>query len=327
MKHSYLLLTMLTICLILTSSNSTTNNALAQTKKKLKAVNNSTSSTKNITTKVKVPYIIEVDNESAKNGVTITLAVNAVTIIRCPEEPVKFLPGSTVGIDVFQAAEFDKNLGRNEIYVRPRIAGINTNLVIEFASGPTIIYFKIIEVEGGNNAGDFTGEVVIKNSYYTNTLAETKNSLLASNKELDTLKSRIQELEKQLKEKATSSCQEDRLTTLRLIEDSVIFTSKKNTIAEANVSISQIGRVQKVKGGWIINIAIENRSKNFLSLDSVESPSSKVLTTWSLPKKLSPKAETKTSFFLEIQDETFSEMPNELTLLISGTPLKLKTSY
>lgn len=188
-----------------------------------------------------------------------------------------------------------------------------------------ILYFKIIEVNGGNNAGDFTGEVVIKNSHYKDLLADSQASLLASNKEVDKLKSRIQELEKQSLEKVTSACQEDRLTTLRLVEDAVIFTSQKNTIGQSNLRVSQIGRVQKVKGGWIVSLAIENRSKDFLSLETVESTSGKVITTWSLPKKLSPKAETKISFFIE--DENLSQMPNELTLLVSGSPLKVKTSY
>ncbi|KAF0250343.1 MAG: hypothetical protein FD167_254 [bacterium] len=320
-------------CLLILVIAGTNNNAFAQTqtKKKLKAVetSNNTASTKSSI--IKVPYIVEIDGESAKNGSVITLAVNAITIIRCPEEPVNFYLGSSIGVDAFQAAEFDKALGRNEIYVRPRVAGINTNLAIEFASGPIVIYFKIIEVTGGNNAGDFTGEVVIKNSRYKDLLAETKASLLASNKETEKLKSRIQELEKQSLEKATSLCQEDKLTTLRLVEDAVIFTTKKNTIKQANVSVSQIGRVQKVKGGWIISLAIENRSKDFLSLETVESASGKVITSWTLPKKLSPKAETKMSVLIEDENlkdlKETSKIPNELTLLINGSPLKVKTSY
>ena len=332
----------LIICIILVVAIAK-DSVLAQSKKKLKAVeaNSSIKTTANI----KVPYIVEIDTESAKNGVTITLATNAVTIIRCPEEPVNFLPGSTIGIDVFQAADFEKDLGRNEIYVRPRVAGINTNLAIEFASGPIVIYFKIIEVPGGNNAGDFTGEVVIKNSHYKNELIETKSSLASTTKDNESLKARIAELEKQLKEKVVSSCQEDRLTTLRLVEDSVIFITKKNTVQQSNIAISQLGRVQKVKGGWILNLAIENKGKDFLSLDSLETNLGKVLTTWSLPKKLSPKVETKLSLFIEdqpLEPQSQSQSPLqsalqaqsplqngqiELTLLISGSPIKLKTSY
>lgn len=322
MKRNYLLLNIIITLSVLLGINNT---ALAQTKKKLKTLDKSVSVGANsLSTKAKVPYIVEIDNESAKNGNVITLAVNAITIIRCPEEPVNFYLGSSVGIDAFEAAEFDKSLGRHEIYVRPRVAGINTNLAIEFASGPIVIYFKIIEVTGGNNAGDFTGEVVIKNSYYENALAEAKNNLLAANKELENFKSRVQQLEKQLQEKTVSTCQEDRLTTLRLIEDSVIFTSKKNTITQNNIVLSQLGRVQKVKGGWIVNLAIENKSKDFLSLEKVESFSSNVFSTWSLPKKLSPKAETKTSFFIE--DENLSQL-QELTIVVSGNSLKLKLSY
>ncbi len=333
-KRAYLLTIICLMCSLLTllivGAN---NNALAQTqtKNKLKGVEASNNRASTKSSIIKVPYVVEIDGESAKNGSVITLAVNAITIIRCPEEPVNFYLGSSIGIDAFQAAEFDKALGRNEIYVRPRVAGINTNLAIEFASGPIVIYFKIIEVNGGNNAGDFTGEVVIKNSHYKDLLAETKASLLASNKEAEKLKSRIQELEKQSLEKATSLCQEDKLTTLRLVEDAVIFTTKKNTIKQANVSVSQIGRVQKVKGGWIVSLAIENRSKDFLSLETLESPSGKVITSWTLPKKLSPKAETKMSVLIEDENlkdlKETSKIPNELTLLLNGSPLKVKTSY
>jgi len=300
----------------------------AQSNKKIKAVNNlEANKTINSSTSssTKVPYMLEINEDSARNGAVITLAVNAITIIRCPEEPVNFYLGSTIGIDAFQAAEFDKELGRNEIYVRPRIAGTHTNLVIEFASGPMVIYFKVLELKNGNNAGDFTGEVVIKNIYYKDKLADTEKQLLASNEENTSLKTKIAELEKQLQEKVSAACQEDKLTTLRLIEDSIVFVSEKNTVQQGSVRISQVGRVQRVKTGFVISFALENRSKDFLSLDQLTSPSGNILTTWALPKRLSPKATTKTSLLIETED--LKEIPSEITFLVSGTPLKLKPSY
>ena len=298
----------------------------AQSNKKIKAVNNlEANKTISTSSSTKVPYMLEINEDSARNGAVITLAVNAITIIRCPEEPVNFYLGSSIGIDAFQAAEFDKELGRNEIYVRPRIAGTHTNLVIEFASGPMVIYFKVLELKNGNNAGDFTGEVVIKNIYYKDKLADTEKQLLASNEENTSLKTKIAELEKQLQEKVSAACQEDKLTTLRLIEDSIVFVSEKNTVQQGSVRISQVGRVQRVKTGFVISFALENRSKDFLSLDQLTSPSGNVLTTWALPKRLSPKATTKTSLLIETED--LKQIPSEITFLVSGTPLNLKPSY
>ncbi len=322
-KRVYLLLTIIVSLLVLGTAKESL--ALDNSKRKVKAVEANASN--NVTTIAKkVPYSIEITEQSAPLGSVITLATNAITIIKCPEEPVNFHLGSTIGIDAYQAAEFDKSVGRNEIYVRPRVdaAGINTNLVIEFQSGPIAIYFHVIELKNGNNAGDFTGEVVIKNSHYKDELTQANQKLLAANTENEKLLAHTKELEKQLQDKITSACDEDKLTILRIVEDNVIFTTRKNTIEQANIKISQLGRLQKTKNGWIISFVLENRTKDFVSLNKIESLSNKVITTWELPKKLSPKAETKLSLLI---DADLKEMPTEVTFFIGSTPLKVKTSY
>lgn len=318
MKRVYLLVTILVSLLVV----ATTKEAFAvDNKKKVKTVEASAT-----TPTVKVPYSLEVTEESASIGLVITLATNAITTIKCPEEPVSFKPGSTIGIDVYQASDFDKALHRNEIYIRPRseAAGTNTNLVIEFASGPIAIFFRVVEVKGGNNAGDFTSEVIIKNSFYKDELARTNEKVLSTNAENQKLLAHTKELEKQLQDKIASACDEDKLTTLRIVEDNLVFTTKKNSVEQTNIKISQVGRLQKTKNGWIVNFALENKTKDFVPLTKIESLSNKVLTTWDLPKKLSPKAETKLSILI---DADLKEMPTEVTFFINNTPLKVKTSY
>ncbi len=317
MKRVYLLVTIIITLLVVGTTKQT---FAVDNKKKVKAVE------ANATSTVKVPYSLEVTEESGSLGLVITLATNAITTIKCPEEPVSFKPGSTIGIDVYQASDFDKALHRNEIYIRPRAeaAGTNTNLVIEFASGPIAIFFRVVEVKGGNNAGDFTSEVIIKNSFYKDELARANETALASKAENEKLLARTKELEKQLQDKINSACDEDKLTILRIIEDSIVFTTRKNTIEQPNVKISQLGRLQKTKNGWIASFIIENRTKDFIPLNKVESLSNKVFSTWELPKKLSPKTETKVSFLI---DADLKEMPTEVTFFIGTTPLKVKTSY
>jgi hypothetical protein len=91
-----------------------------------------------------IPYLIEATEESTKKGLIITLAVEQVTIIRCPEEPLQILFGNNEGIDVSETKP-----GRTEIYLRPRVSSINTNVVIEMASGPIMLYLRTVEIKGG----------------------------------------------------------------------------------------------------------------------------------------------------------------------------------
>ena len=281
-----------------------------------------------------VPYSIEVTEESTKKGLVIILAVEQVTIIHCPEEPRQILFGNSEGIDVSETKP-----GRTEIYLRPRIPQINTNVVVEMESGPIMLYLRTLEIKGGAKVGQFTSEVVIKNSAYKEALVKAKDLLDKANKEIASLKTDIEKASLELKEKNQSLCQEGKKDLVRIVETTLQFKDKRNTvqIPGGKGKLHQIGRMQRTSQGLLVNIAIENSGKEFLSIDGISSQSGNILTnSIGNTRKVSPKAELNFSFLIEdnqsstntVGDSNNQETNsvNELTIIINQTPIKLKIS-
>lgn len=277
-----------------------------------------------------IPYSIEVTEESTKKGVVLTLAVEQVTIVHCPEEPLQILFGNNEGIDVSETKP-----GRTEIYLRPRIAQINTNVVVEMASGPVVLYLHTVEIKGGAKVGQFTSEVVIKNSAYKDALVDARKELDKSKQEANTLKTHITQLEDKLKEKAVSACQESKEDLVKLVENIAQFNERRSSIEilSGKAKVSQIGKLQAVKDGYIVTVAVENRSKDYISMDSASIQGFNLLTTFIAGgRKISSKAEGRFSFLIEVPPnttntaETQQNLPKELVLIINQTPVTLKIS-
>lgn len=286
-----------------------------------------------------IPYSLDVTEESTKKGLIITLAVEQVTIIRCPEEPLQVLFGNNEGIDVSETKP-----GRTEIYLRPRVPQINTNVVIEMASGPVMLYLRTIEIKGGAKVGQFTAEVMIKNSAYKEALIKVKDELEVAKKEIGELETKVTDLTNDLKTKEFTNCQEKKEDLLRLIENTQQFSQRVNVVQalSGKVKISQIGRLQAIKGGFIVSVAIENKTNGFISIDSVNAQSFALLTTFvGNSRKIAAKSELKLSFLIETNSNTSTldtvnisntenkveaeqNIPKDLTIVINQTPITLK---
>lgn len=313
--------------------------ALAQSKSNRKSTKTATRET--LTAINTIPYSLDVTEESTKKGLIITLAVDQVTIIRCPEEALQILFGNSEGIDVSETKP-----GRTEVYLRPRLSAINTNVVIEMASGPVMLYLRTVEIKGGAKIGQFTAEVMIKNSAYKEALIKAKDELEVAKKEITELETKISDLTGQLKTKEFTNCQENKQDLVRLIENTQQFSQRVNVVQalSGKVKISQIGKLQPVKAGFIVSVAIENRTNGFISIDSVNAQSFTLLTTFvGNSRKIAPKSELKFSFLIETNSntststldtvnvsntenkvETEQNIPRELTIVINQTPITLK---
>ena len=311
--------------------------ALAQSKSSRKSTKTATRET--LTAINTIPYSLDITEESTKKGLIITLAVDQVTIIRCPEEALQILFGNSEGIDVSETKP-----GRTEVYLRPRVPAINTNVVIEMASGPVMLYLRTVEIKGGAKIGQFTAEVMIKNSAYKEALIKAKDELEVAKKEISDLETKINDLTGQLKTKEFTNCQENKQDLVRLIENTQQFSQRVNTVQtlSGKVKISQIGKLQPVKSGFIVSVAIENRTNNFISIDSVNTQSFILLTTFvGNSRKIAAKSELKFSFLIESNSntstvdivnvsstenklETEQDIPKELTIVINQTPVMLK---
>lgn len=322
MKSKGINLVIIVLCILFTCLISSSN-TFAQKKKSTKS-----SATEAITSLI--PYSLEVNEESTKKGLVITLATDRVTIIRCPEEPLQVLFGNSDGIDLNETKP-----GRTEIYLRPRVAEISTNLVVEMASGPVILYLKTVEIKGGARVGQFTSEVIIKNSAYKEALIGAKEELEKANNNINKLKEEITGLEGKLTEKNVSECQESKTDFLRIVESITQFNQIKNiaTVLNGKVKVSQIGKLQPVKQGYLLAISVENRDKDFIALEAVAVTGFEVLSTSiGNSRKISPKAEGKFCFFIEIPKNSISptenkeNLPKEVTVIINQMPISLKIS-
>lgn len=332
--HSLKLKTLISIVLvILINSISINSIVFAQSRSKRKSTKASASE---VSTAINtVPYTIEVTEESTKKGLIITLAVEQVTIIHCPEEPLQILFGNNEGIDVSETKP-----GRTEIYLRPRLAQINTNVVVEMASGPIMLYLRTMEIKGGAKVGQFTSEVVIKNSAYKEALVKAKEELEKANKEIVNLKGDIEKANVELKEKKQSLCQESKKSLVAIVENSLQFKEKRNSVQLANGKgkVHQVGRLQRTNQGLLINVCIENSGKDFLSVDGISAQTGNVITNIiGNSRKVSPKAELNFSLLIEDTENSNStifadsnvqetNLANELTIIINQIPIKLKIS-
>lgn len=245
-----------------------------------------------------IPYLIEVTEESTKKGLIITLAVEQVTIIRCPEEPLQILFGNNEGIDVSETKP-----GRTEIYLRPRVSSINTNVVIEMASGPIMLYLRTVEIKGGAKVGQFTAEVMVKNSAYKEALIKTRDELALAQKEIVDLKGNVDKLSIELKEKNIALCQEEKRDLLRIVEVSLQNKQKRNivSILGGKAKISQVGSLQRTSRGLLLNIAIENTAKDFLAINDISCVGANIVGNGiDNIRRVAPKSELNYSFLIEL---------------------------
>lgn len=314
-----LLLVFILLVVILNISNTT----FAQKTRK----RNSARATEEAIVSVSVPYTVDITEETIKKGAVITLAVDAVTTVRCPEEPLQILFGKADGLDVSETKP-----GRTEIYLRPRIAQLSTNIVIEMHSGSVALQVKTIEIKGGAHTGNYTGEIIVKNTGYKDELIKTTEALAKAKVENTQLKDEVEKLKVANNEKMIAACTEGKTDLLKLVESMLQINDRRNSseALKGQIRVSQIGKLQKTSTGYILNLAIENKGKQeFISLDDIKVLGGSVIQTTNsgAGRKITRNSEGRYSFLIEVESGgEVNNIPSSVNLMISGTPLSLKIS-
>jgi hypothetical protein len=325
-----LMLVIVIISLIVTNindgNNSLINTVYAQGKGRNKNVAKSTAV-------VAQPFTLEIDDTATRRGVMITVAVDAFTIIRCPKPPVQVIVGNE------QAVVLQETLPtQTDVYIAARIAGVASNLILEFEDGQSIIHFQTISVTGGPRPGTYTQEVVLKPTAFKRELKDTTNQIESLSSEVDKLKAQLSEKEKQLSDKEQQQTitinKESKLSTLKLLEQAT-YLGKLNTV-EANlgtshkghIKISQASRVLRMGENNTIAVlfAIDNTGKDnhFLEFVRTNSSNTQVISTLDGARRL-PVGTSYVAVLIE--DSSNSLTPTkEVVFVINGTSVTVKIS-
>jgi uncharacterized protein YigA (DUF484 family) len=272
---------------------------------------------------VVVPYTVVVDNKSSSQGQVITLAVNAVTNVICPETPINVSFGNDQDLDHGKYSNRGPGL-----YLRPRKAGLFTNVVVEFKDGTIEFFINVVEVRGGAKSGNFTGEIVLQHTAYKNEVSCLEDQLETSKKEAGRLKEQIAELEKkaslqtQLQSQLAELKQKlvvDNTDLLKLLESSTQNYGQTMPVdfPGGHTRIRQIGRATKMEKGYVVILAVENRSGSQQTITQVRADNAQLTTTLNGARILPAHTETHIALLIEPQSETKSspllmavEMPN-----------------
>src|ERR1051326_5973152 len=178
----------------------------------------------------KLPYTIEIDEDSSRMGKVVVLAIGSSTVCRCPEPPVNVLPAYEAAI---QRKESDERVKSSNLYFEASIPNIRTNLFIETRSGSIDIQIQTIEKKGGATVGAYHCEVIIKSVRYNDELAQAYRDLAESQQQASLLKDQIAELEKRAALQAKDACNESAESFLTVLE--------KSNSAEKKDYINEVG--------------------------------------------------------------------------------------
>ena len=307
-------------------NNSLINTVYAQGKGRNKNVAKSTAV-------VAQPFTLEIDDTATRRGVMITVAVDAFTIIRCPKPPVQVIVGNE------QAVVLQETLPtQTDVYIAGKVAGVASNLILEFEDGQSIIHFQTISVTGGPRPGTYTQEVVLKPTAFKRELKDTTNQIETLTSEVDKLKVQLSEKEKQLSDKEQQQTvainKDNKLSTLKLLEQAT-YLGKLNTV-EANlgtshkghIKISQASRVLRMGENNTIAVlfAIDNTGKDnhFLEFVRTNNSNTQVISTLDGARRL-PVGTSYVAVLIE--DSSNSLTPTkEVVFVINGASITVKIS-
>jgi hypothetical protein len=325
-----LMLVIVIINLVITNindgNNSLINTVYAQGKTRNKNVAKSTAV-------VAQPFTLEIDDTATRRGVMITVAVDAFTIIRCPKPPVQVIVGNE------QAVILQETLPtQTDVYIAGRIAGVASNLILEFEDGQSIIHFQTISVTGGPRPGTYTQEVVLKPTAFKRELKDTTNQIETLTSEVDKLKVQLSEKEKQLSDKEQQQTvtinKESKLSTLKLLEQAT-YLGKLNTV-EANLGTSHKGHIKISQASRVLRMGENNtiavlfaidstgKDNHFLEFVRTNSSNTQVISTLDGARRL-PLGTSYVAVLIE--DSSNSLTPTkEVVFVINGASVTVKIS-
>lgn len=278
----------------------------------------------------RLPYSVEVNDESSRKGVVIILAVNAVSTFKCSEAPLQVVFGDPDGLDV---TESDPNAAVHNIYVRPSKDKISTNMVIEMKSGPVTLNLRSIERKDGAQVGDYNYEVVVKSASSRSELAAAQAAATKANEQVEKLKT---QLAAEQKKQQTTPTQAEKLLPasesavadlLHLIEAQNQLSTNFTDVAKGRGRLWQLGKPVKYGNGWFVVYEIENRSKDQLSIDQWTANSGQVQGTLTGPRKLPPHTTARIGLYLQpgVSSNGMAASDSlQLTISVSGSTATVK---
>lgn len=309
MKIRTLTLTLIILSLL----NSLNLEVLAQAQK--------TKSTNKTTPPAKLSYSLDIDISNRESEV-ITLAIDAVTVIHCPEAPTQVVVGNETAVAMKETLP-----SQTDIYITATKADVVSNLVIEFKKAKSIIHFRTKKVEGGPLPGSYTGEIYLKPDKVNSELAETQKEVQKLNQQVTKLQAELTQAQKDANEKLAQALTQNSTDLLKLLEQAAIRDKLLSTKPiEANlpnsrghIKISQVSHMLPSSKGNIVIFSLENDSKDSHSLDGVKSNGATVLTTFA-SKNLTPGIYT----YIAVLIDPSNNFDKEVLFIVDTVPVKVK---
>lgn len=273
----------------------------------------------------KLTYSLEMDETRNKDGEVITLAIDAVTVIHCPEPPRQVVVGNETAVDMKETLPT-----QTDIYITAIKPDIVSNLVIEFKNSKSILHFRTTSVVGGPLPGTYTGEVYVKPHKTNSELADARKEVDRLNQEVAKLQNNLTQAEKEANEKLALAVSQNSTDMLKLLEQAASTNKSNNYAVQANIPghkghirITQATRMIPSSKGNIIIFAIENDSKDTHSLDSIKANNASLITTFT-SKKLTP------GFFsyvaVLVDTASVANFDKEILFIVDSVPIKVRVS-
>lgn len=313
-KPTKLTLIILIVLLLNSLSSSLETEVLAQNKAKS---NKPTPSSR-------LSYSLDIDISNRETEV-ITLALDAITIIHCPEPPTQVLVGNETSVAMKETLP-----SQTDIYITAVKPDVVSNLVIEFKHAKSVIHFRTRNVEGGPLPGTYTGEVFVKPNKVNSELAETQKEVQKLNQQVTKLQAELTQAQKDANEKLAQALTQNSTDLLKLLEQAAIRDKLIATKPiEANlpnshkghIKITQVSHMLPSSKGNIVIFSLENDSKDSHSLDAVKSNDATVLTTFT-SKSLTPGIYTYIAVLIDASNSTTFD--KEVLFIVDTVPVKVK---
>ncbi|MDQ3685390.1 MAG: hypothetical protein M3430_07270 [Acidobacteriota bacterium] len=262
-----------------------------------------------------LPYKVEIGDGITPPGFAVTLAEGAFTVVRCSEPGLNLVFGNPLEIEYQESVDGQQQY---QLYLKPKRAGIYTNVGIEMPSGLVTFFVRSISVKGGARVGDFNGEVIIRPSGYHDEMAQAKARLTEMEKKLREAEARSVTVEAAANVRiaaARSDDQREALTALETITQSLKSQRPSFTAEQVRVRIAQVGSMaRRPKSLWTV-FSIENRDRRVLTLEDVRVEGARVSLGTTGARQIAARGKGRVAVYLEHE----SEPPRQLTFVVNGT--------
>lgn len=275
----------------------------------------------------KIPYSIDIGDDSGAKGITVILAVNNITTFKCPTPYLNIYPGNeNCGLGIKEGLR-----DKPTFYLTPTIPGVSTNLTVEFEDGPITFFIKVIDKQNAF-LGDFNGEVNIRpvsnqKLKYEQEFEKYRSGVTT---ELTNLKNKVADVQIKSDERVRSDRDTMELEVLKAVENifSTISINESKAFTDGGngrFRVWQIGKATKVGNNWLILFKIENRGKTEIAVDDIQVKDAKVKLRKNSTRKISAKNSGAIAILITPDTQSGSSIiPSSISLTIDGISIAVK---